>query len=439
MVNFVNVVRSGQPVAIFEDPFPGLIPGVPGTSQPKQPGGPMAMFGGGQPEPKGDINQLWDLLGVRINGDQVVWQAYNPYPSAGSFVNLQWVFVDSDSDATQAFSEDDPITSGMGQVLFFYAGGITPIGRDDVNFTVLAVTGTQTGTLPFQAIRQAGDRSGLSPFHQVTNKSYILAAHVTGKVLEDEKLQLDGKVSDEELAAAQKELESEDPAAGEKTKKEKKEPVKFNAVVVSDIDCLSDTFFEIRRVGEEEMFIDWRFQNVTLVLNILDSLAGDDRFIELRKRSRDFRTLTQIEDETSDFRQAAQKEQEKFQKDATAQIEAAEGEFAKKIAGIESRTDLSAMEKQQLLEQERLKQRRQRDVKIKRLEDDRDKQIRQSERTLAANIRSVQDRYKFAAVIVPPILPILLAAWVFFYRRQQEKEGVSKDRLRYGGPDKKSV
>lgn len=435
MVNFVEFVRSGQPVAIFEDPLPGMIAGVPGTAQPKQAGGPMAMFGGGQPEPKGDINQLWDVLGVRLNGAELVWQGYNPYPVFGAYWNPQWVFIDGNNGALHPFSTDDPISSGLNQLLFFYAGGLSNMGREDVTFTNLAVTGDQTGVVPASSpgpILMSGD---LTPAHRPTGKSYILAAHVRGAVAEDEDLQLEESVSDEELAKAQEELTAEPDAADEK--KEKKEPVKFNAVVVADIDCLSDQFFDLRRAGEDDMVVKWRIQNVAFVLNALDSLAGDDRFIELRKRAKNYRTLEQIEQQTADYRAASQKQQEKFQADAKAQIEEAGRSFEKAIATIESRTDLSPIEKQLLLEETRIRESRKRDVKIKRLEDERDTQVRQNERELAAKIRGVQGSYKMAAVLVPPILPILLAAWVFFHRRQQEKEGVAQSRLRYGSKEGK--
>jgi ABC-2 type transport system permease protein len=75
---------------------------------------------------------------------------------------------------------------------------------------------------------------------------------------------------------------------------------------------------------------------------------------------------------------------------------------------------------------------RQRDVQIARLEKQRDKQIKQSERDLALKIRGVQDWYKFAAVVLPPIPPILLAFFVYFHRRKAEQEGVDARRLRWG-------
>ena len=71
-------------------------------------------------------------------------------------------------------------------------------------------------------------------------------------------------------------------------------------------------------------------------------------------------------------------------------------------------------------------------MKIARLEKQRDKQVKQSDRELAAEIQGVQNFYKFCAVILPPILPILLAFFVFFHRRRAEQEGVDTRRLRYG-------
>jgi hypothetical protein len=52
------------------------------------------------------------------------------------------------------------------------------------------------------------------------------------------------------------------------------------------------------------------------------------------------------------------------------------------------------------------------------------------ERKLESQIRREQDRQKWLAVLLPPILPLVLAFFVFFKRRAQEREGVAKSRLR---------
>ncbi len=52
----------------------------------------------------------------------------------------------------------------------------------------------------------------------------------------------------------------------------------------------------------------------------------------------------------------------------------------------------------------------------------------ETEKTL--EIERVQDTYKLWAVLLPPILPLLIAVFVFITRRLQEKEGVARSRLR---------
>jgi hypothetical protein len=66
----IAAIKAGIPTAIFEDPLPLIQGGITGTYDPRrnnQQGGP------GQPPPtppeKGDLNKLWDLLGVHFNMD----------------------------------------------------------------------------------------------------------------------------------------------------------------------------------------------------------------------------------------------------------------------------------------------------------------------------------------------------------------------------------
>ena len=45
-------------------------------------------------------------------------------------------------------------------------------------------------------------------------------------------------------------------------------------------------------------------------------------------------------------------------------------------------------------------------------------------------IASIQNRYKLAALFLPPIPPLLIGIVVFAWRRLQEREGISKTRRR---------
>jgi ABC-2 type transport system permease protein len=466
MENFVKVVASGQPTAIFEDPYPWpqLYPDVAGTAQQKRPpGGMMGMFGGGAPpEPKGDISKLWNLLGVEMYGDEIVWQEFNPEPKLGD-IEPEWIFIDEGlaeggHGTLHPFDPDDEISRGMRQVLFLVPGSFKPANDSKLEFTKLAVTGRDSGTISYQDYETSMRTRGMMGVRRnLTREPYIIAARISGEATPEGQLYLSGSDTKQgpgtaspgdakagESAAA---TGANDPKAGEAASADvtksadadplaDKEPEKadLNAVLVADIDWIAPIIFWIRERGQDADFvIDWKFQNVTFVLNILDSLASDDRYIDLRKRTRPHRILTKIEEATEEYRQASLEEQTKFIKEAQQQIDTAEQEFRTKMDELRNRKDLEDPRVlMQLVEREQIRLERIRNVKISALEKERNRQVKQSERELAAQIRGVQDRYKLLAVLLPPIPPVLLAFFVFFYRRKAEQEGVDTRRLRYG-------
>jgi ABC-2 type transport system permease protein len=293
-----------------------------------------------------------------------------------------------------------------------------------------------------------------------THEPYIIAAHVTGDLGGEAGLYLSDKDKDKKGDAttpADSAKKAEDKTASEqKADADSKAPnrdkaksaeedalagkapekTKINVVLVADIDWIAPIIFRLREMGQDpESVIDFKFQNVAFVLNILDSLADDNRFIDLRKRTRSHRILTKVEEATEEQRKASLDEQSKFVGDARQQIEAAQDEFRKKMADLEGRTDLDPRIKEQMMERERIRLERMRDVRIASFEKDRNRKVKQSEREVAAKIRGVQDRYKLLAVLLPPIPPILLAFFVYFHRRKAEQEGVDTRRLRYGRPN----
>jgi ABC-2 type transport system permease protein len=453
MGNFVAAVKSGQPTAIFEDPFPWP-PGseVVGTAQPKRPqgGGMMGMFGGGgPPEPKGDISQLWKLLGVAMYGDEIVWQDYNPEKKMGNVLLPEFVFIDADLSAQgtpHPFDPDDPISSGLRQVLFLWPGSFRPDGNTKLDFRKLAVTGRKTGTVGYKEL-EMGMRSGrmMDINRTTTQEPYILAAHITGNVTADADLHLSGK--DAKSAAPAKDGKA---AVDDKSKKDAKakeddalagkepEKTKINVVLVADTDwILAPDIYRIREAGHDEddtINPDFKFQNIPFALNILDSLTGDKdaSFIDLRKHTRTHRTLKKIEEATEEQSTQALKDQADFYTEAKNKMETAKEELRKKIADLEGRTDLDPRAKDQLLEREKMRLENGLTGQITTMQKDRDKKVKESERELAATIRGVQDRYKLLAVLLPPIPPILLAFFVFFHRRKAEQEGVDTRRLRFG-------
>jgi ABC-2 type transport system permease protein len=182
------------------------------------------------------------------------------------------------------------------------------------------------------------------------------------------------------------------------------------------------------------------FDNVEFALNILDQLAGDERFTDIRKRKPRHRTLERIEDTVAEAREQADAERQTFiaefdeaEREANTVMQKEVGEFEKKIKEMESAGDAdpqAAMQAvQQLASRQRLAQRRL-DTKIEQLKRTRDAEVEAVERQLGAKVRQEQDRQKWLAVLLPPIPPLVVAFFVYFRRRALEREGVAKTRLR---------
>jgi ABC-2 type transport system permease protein len=381
-----------------------------------------------------------------MDGNEIVWQDFNPEPKLGR-IEPEWLFIDeglaAGHDIAHPFDPDDEISKGMRQVLFLVAGSFRPADGSKLEFKKLAVTGRSSGTIRYQDYEMAARSGGMMGVQRnTTHDPYIIAARVSGKITSDDDLYLSDKEKGEAASAGES-----GSADGTKTKNanvdlnddslagKELEKTDIDVVLVADIDWIAPIIFWIRERGQDSDFVvDWKFQNVSFVLNILDSLAGDDRFIDLRKRTRSHRILTRVEEATEDHRKKSLDEQTKFVNDAQQQIEAARQEFRTKMAELEGRKDLDPRVLMQMMERERIRLERTRDVRISSLEKERNRKVKQSERELASQIRSVQDRYKLLAVLLPPILPVLLAFFVFFHRRKAEHEGVDTRRLRYGRP-----
>ena len=288
--NLMAAIRGGQPTVIFEDPFPIFAPSVPATLAPRRaPGGmnPMMMQQQQPPEKAGpqQLAALWSMLGVDFAPNEIIWQKYNPYPAASHFPE-EFVFVDKGAGTDQPFAQADsgpgaPISSGLQHMLFPFPGAISPLNASDMKFTALARTGENTGTVDFNEVMQMnmfGQPGGINPRRRQIPRdtSYIMAAHITGSLPADQPPAPEG--GDE---AAEKEA----PKSSE-----------INVVLVADIDLLSPDFFRLREQGSiPEAGVTFDFDNVTFVLNTLDQLAGDDRFIEIRKRRPKHRTLAKVE------------------------------------------------------------------------------------------------------------------------------------------------
>jgi ABC-2 type transport system permease protein len=476
--NLIQAVKAGQPTAIFEDPSPIFL-NAPGTGEPKQPPG-GGMFGmGGAPQPKGDIRKLWKAIGIDPPGDpgfggfnsDIAWQKYNPYPKLQvRGIPDMWVFASNDASSDGSAISDDPVTSGLGEILFPVPGIIEPATDSDIEYIPLVRTGDSSGTMRFEDYRQNADNPVRLAAAQgpVRGRALVLAARLRGRApapAGDSKKDsqdstaspsnpgkdADAKSSDEKSGAAKtgdnpaSDTSPDETASGATPPADKKpEPRTLNVVYVADIDLMSWQFLRIRARPDEDEEINWRFENVTFLLNVVDALSGDDAYIDIRKRQIRHASLAVVEDTTRFARNEEFKQQLEFEQEIKRQNDERE---KKKNEIIKKNTDrLEELKKkqkegqpvdineilavQQLAELQRRKLDQEDQVEKERLERERTAKIEQIRRDTDLQIQKIQNWYKFVAVIVPPVPPLIVGLVVFVRRRLREREGVSKARLR---------
>ena len=319
--------------------------------------------------------------------------------------------IKEDVTVEKVFDGKDPIVSGMNEVLFVYPGAIMPLEKSKLEFRPLVTTGDRTGAIrvadatksepPFFQ-REMRNKHELAEMERSSGHRYVLAARIQGK--------------------------SDDT-----------KPEKMNVVFVADIDPLSGGFISMRQ--QRAIGMNLVFQNVAFVLNVIDALAGDDRFLSLRKDEVKFRKLTAVEDRKEESRKAADDEEDGYRKDFRNKIE----DLQLKQDEIQTQIDKVEKDMQTVAnfsEQKKLfNERESLQTSLKNTEKQfvydrvresrkRDEAIEQRKDELETELEQLEEHYKWLAVVLPPIPPLLVAIGVYFSRRAREKEGVSKRRLR---------
>jgi ABC-2 type transport system permease protein len=190
--------------------------------------------------------------------------------------------------------------------------------------------------------------------------------------------------------------------------------------------------------------MNWRFENVTFLLNIVDSLAGDENYIDIRKRQIRHATLAVLEDATADARTREFKQQLEFEHDIKQQNDDRKKKMDDTKKKLDDRIEeLKKKQKegtevdigelvaaQQAAAMQRQKLEQEDTVAREKLERERTEKIEKIRRDTDLEIRELQNWYKSVAVSIPLFPPLIVGLVIFVRRRLREREGVSKERLR---------
>jgi len=223
-------------------------------------------------------------------------------------------------------------------------------------------------------------------------------------------------------------------AAADKDKKPSTVKSQINVILVADVDMLSPGIFALREKGDiPELGIYLQFDNVTFVLNALDALAGNNDYLEIRKRRRIHRTLTRIDENTQDARKETAKVRDEAIREFKQAQQREEEEFNQRLDKLKKEYQSKHLDQQEIVQKVQIayvEGQKRMNAQIERLDQEKNRKIQQIEKQLAMKVRQVQDRYKMFAVLLPPIPPLVVAIFVFLLRRSREKEGVVRTRLK---------
>jgi ABC-2 type transport system permease protein len=444
--HLLAAIQAGQPTAIFEDPLPVRV-SAPGTGDPRRSPGMMGMMGQA-PQPKGEIQKLWDLLGIDVPSDfggfsgtvpKLTWQSYNPYPKLQLLgIPDEWVFASLEAvGGENSINQQHPITSGLKEILLPVPGTIREKPSSELKFTRLVATGSEAGWISMDKYRSAVREYGDRPLSLQMMLKFVqgpptgpqaLAAHITGKLAEAKGLLDDAGAQ----ANAQK------PAAAAASNTE------INVVYVADVDVMDWLFLRFRaRPDEDPEAIRWQFENVVFLLNIVDMLAGENDNIAIRKHKPKYYTLRQVELQAEAARNAENEKQLSFNEEYEKELNTEEEQTRQAYKALEDNYNamvqrqqkgedidpnelkvvFQRLQSQQELANRRLEQRK------KDLERNRDREVEKIRRETDRAVADIQFKYKLGAITFPPIPPLLVGVIVFTRRRLREREGISRNRM----------
>ncbi|MCK4605712.1 MAG: Gldg family protein, partial [candidate division Zixibacteria bacterium] len=393
MDNLKDYILAGNPTLLLVDPLPvvniGLSPAFPsGANQ-----NPFQRNQTQQPEPKGDIGAFMTDIGVSWNSMQVTWDTYNPHPDLQQ-LQPEIVFVGAGNETVDAFNEQNAASAGLQELVLLYPGFLYQSVASKFEFEPLVRTGRISGVLPFNQLVQRGYFGmGYSLNRHArrvpSGEVYTLAATVRGSAIPDE---------------------LGEPGA---------EAHSVHVTVISDLDFISEQFFQIRERG----IGSYNFDNVSFFLNCMDLLVGDDSFIDLRKKRAKHRILESVEAQTRGFVERRIKEEKDAENEAQQALSEAQQRLNEKVAEVRDRPDLDAQAKNIMAQNLQEVENRRLEALKTSIGQRKAAAITASKEKMESAVRRIQTRIKTMAVLLPPIPVFVMGVMIFIKRRRREREG----------------
>ena len=432
MDNFVDYVEAGAPVLIFDDPLP--LAGVEGRRSPT--GGiqeiiRMAPKLPSPGSPRASYRKLLDALNLEWDSGGMIWDFHNPFPEyedrpwwrKGFFTVLSRRTVNEDEDI-HSVNPKSPVTKGLDRFLLLYAGSIRQKADKKLDVTPLLRTGEVSGVLYWDDMTQPtfdfDPRTGrpTQAFALKTVQETLPAIDRTKLSEEDQKELLKGTRfrpdGQSHIVAAHIQPLGKRVA---------------HAIFVADLDLIGNVFFDLR----QEQFLNLDLDNVSFVLNAVDVLAGEDAFLELRRRKPPQPSLAKIEQAKESLRE----QERKAVNDAQAELlkeQVKLNEAVKKIedelnnAQINTRSE--AAQKLQDVTMRLFAEKQRLDKRESELKEELERKKEQAKIDYERGVRRTENEIRLKAIVLPALPAIALGLIFLSVRLISEHKEIAPERRR---------
>jgi ABC-2 type transport system permease protein len=424
-----DAIESGLPTLLLVDPLPIVNIALAPSERAGAQMNPFMRQQAAPPEPKGNVRDFLAELGVRWDSAAVVWDTYNPHPDL-AHLPPEVVFVGAGNENPEAFNADEPASSGLQELVLLYPGHLDEAAFSDRSFTPLVASGPASGLFMYPQLVQRsffGAQLNQNLRHQPDDRSFVLAARVTGKAPggergEDEEEGGEGEGTEE--AEKNENTEEESDSKEDEAESAKSSRRALDLVIIADLDFISEQFFAIRAAGPANL----SFDNVSFFLNAMDILLGDDSFIALRNRRVRHRTLERVEAQTQRFVEQRAADEKAAEEEAEQALEEAQKRLDEKVEAVRRRRDLDAQAKQIMARNLQEVESRRLETLKRNIEAEREAKIARAKETVEAQIRTIQSTIRTVAVLLPPIPVFVMGIVIFVRRYRREKEGAQAAR-----------
>lgn len=412
----LRYVQDGRPALIFDDPIPVTLGGSELRNAPRlpkpAPGGPPQP---GMPEETkadgGRATRLLNALGIAWTYDEVVFDFHNPHPEF-EFLPPEYVFVAAGEPTGGGFHPDLAMTQDLVELITLYPGSVRVVERNGFKVVDLMRTGQRSGIIGWDGLVE-----------EISMEEMMAINPMQAMQMRDSVYRMKDSVSETDRTVDEFNHSLAVRITGENASS------KINAIYVADIDMISSFFFQERVIGELPM----RFDNVTFVLNAIDTLVGDESFIGLRSRRESVRTLTAVESKVQAFRIEANEAIEAADKEAEAELDLRKKELERRAQEILNNDSYDVLAKRQLLQQAQVTESQRLQLAEDRIEADKENQISKIRARMRTQIDAMESQTRFWSILGSSLPATLLGLAVFVSRLLGERANVIPHRQRAHG------